>query len=273
MKKDIKLIVFDVDGTLVNDNKEILDETVDVVEVLKNRGIKIVLNSGRTFNGMWRMRQKLGLMSYDDYSICGTGAFIRRNADGKALLENPLYENDYKKITKLLADEDVQITIHTMNILYLNEEVPNEAFILDQKQVQMPWMKFENFDDIEKSVSRIGIAGDEGLLDQIADKYMDELTKDYMVMRNESYLIEILNKNSGKEKSLVKLCEILGVSMDEVMYFGDGFNDAKSLDLAGVGIAMGNGHPAAKSAADYVIGSNEEPALAEFLRKYFDIDD
>ncbi|WP_243342573.1 Cof-type HAD-IIB family hydrolase [Anaerococcus sp. AGMB09787] len=273
MKKDIKLIVFDVDGTLVNDNKEILDETVEVVEALKNKGIKIILNSGRTFNGMWRMRQKLGLMAYDDYSICGTGAYIRRNADGKALLANPLDEDDYNKIVAMVDGFDVQVAVHTMNILYLNEEEPNEAFILDQKQVQMPWMKFEKFSDIEESVSRIGIEGDPEVLDQISDKYMDKLTEDYMVMRNESYLIEILNKNSGKEKSLASLCDILGVAMDDIMYFGDGLNDAKSIDLVGVGIAMDNAHPAAKDAADYVIGSNEEPALAEFLRRYFDIDD
>ncbi|MDO5048003.1 MAG: Cof-type HAD-IIB family hydrolase [Anaerococcus sp.] len=273
MKKDIKLIVFDVDGTLVNDKKEILDESIKVIDKLKKKGIRIVLNSGRTFNGMWRMRQRLNLMGFDDYSICGTGAFIRRNADGKAILENPLYEKDYKEVINLVEGYDVQVTIHTMNIFYLNEEVPNEAFIKDQRQVQLPWMKFEKFSDIEKSVSRIGITGDKEILDEIYAANKEELEKSYKLMRNEDYLLEVLNKKAGKSKSLRKLCDFLGISKDEVMYFGDGLNDARSLSFAGTSIAMENAHPKAKEAAQYLIGSNNAPSIAGFLRKYFDLDE
>lgn len=272
MKKDIKLIVFDIDGTLVNDKKEMLDENVTAIKKLKEKGIKIVLNSGRTFNGMWRMRQKLDLMAYDDYSICGTGAFVRRNADGKALISNPLGKKDYEKIKSLVGDEDLQITIHTMNILYLNAEVPNDAFLYDQWQVSMPWFKFEKFEDIEDSICRIALAGEKDLLDKFTEENKKELVKDYKIMRNEKRLLEILNKNSGKSESLKKLAQMLGIDRENIMYFGDGMNDVKSLDFAGCGVAMDSGMKEAQDAADFVIGSNEEPSISEFLREYFNLD-
>lgn len=272
MKKDIKTIVFDLDGTLLNNKKEILDETVDVINKLKEKGIKIILNSGRTFNGMWRMREKLGLMAFDDYSICGTGAFVRRNADGKAIISNPLGKADYEKIKKMTQGEDLQITIHTMNILYLDAEVPNEAFLYDQWQVAMPWLKFEKFEDIEDSISRIALAGEKELLDKFTEENKEELLKDYKLMRNELRLLEILNKNAGKSESLKELCQILDINKDELMYFGDGMNDVKSLKFAGCGVAMASGRKEAKEAADIVIGSNEEPSIADFLKEYFNLD-
>lgn len=272
MNKDIKMIVFDLDGTLLNDKKEILDQTVEVIEKLKKNGIRIVLNSGRTFNGMWKMRQKLNLMSFDDYSICGTGAFVRRNADGKALIENPLAKADYEFLEEMIRGYNLQLSIHTMNILYLNDEVPNEAFIVDQNQVSMPWFKFEKFEDIEDSISRIALNGDKEVLDDFYEKNKAKLQKDYKIMRNEIHLLEILNKNAGKSESLKKLCQILKLDRENIMYFGDGMNDIKSLEFAGCGVAMGSGRQEAKKAADYIIGSNEQASIANFLKEYFNLD-
>ena len=273
MKKNIKLIIFDVDGTLINDDRKLISENIEVIKKLRDKGIKLVLNSGRTFNAMWRVRQALGLMDFDDYSICGTGAFIRRNSDGKALVSNPMGEKDYDKITSLLEGEDVQVAIHTKNYLYLNEEKPNRGFLVDQEQVGLAWMKFENFSDIEDGISRVSISAEPEVLDRIYDKYGKDLENDYKLMRNEVYILEVLNKNAGKSESLRKLLDILDMDSEEVMYFGDGMNDVKSLELAGVGVAIGSGKKEAKDAADFIIGNNNDPSIAKFLREYFSLDE
>lgn len=271
--RDIKLVVFDIDGTLIDDDRKLISENIEAIKKLKALGIRVVLNSGRTFNAMWKVRQALDLMGFDDYSICGTGAFVRRNADGKALISNPLGKADYEKVLALLGDEDVQVSVHTKNYLYLNEEVPNRGFLEDQAQVGLAWMKFEKFEDIEDGISRIAIAGEPYVLDSIYEKYGQVLKKDYKLMRNEVHIMEVLNKNAGKSETLKKLCEKLAVRADELMYFGDGINDVKSLDFAGVGIAMGSGKDEAKDVATYVIGSNNEPSIAKFLEEYFCLND
>ncbi len=268
MKKDIKLIVFDIDGTLVTDDKEILEENIDIIKKLRSKGLRIILNSGRTFGSMWPYREKLGLMGFDDYSICGTGAFIRRNADGKIIKSHPLTEDDYNHILKIIKDSDVQVSIHTSNALYLNEERPNESFLKDQKQVRLQWLKFEKFSDIPEDISRISIAAKSEVLDEFYDKYKEDLHKDFKTMRNEDIVLEILNKDSGKSEALKDLLNIVDIDKENVMYFGDGANDVKSLELAGVGVAMKDARDECKKVCDYVIGSNNEPSIANFLKQY-----
>ena len=88
-------------------------------------------------------------------------------------------------------------------------------------------------------------------------------------MRNDPTIIEVLNKDAGKSETLAEFADMLEIKMDEIMYFGDGANDVKSLKAVGVGVAMGNAGDVTKKAADFVIGTNDTPAIAEFLREYF----
>lgn len=92
-------------------------------------------------------------------------------------------------------------------------------------------------------------------------------------MRNAPFISEILNPLAGKSEALRDLSELTGINLDNMMYFGDGLNDLKSVELVGVGVAMGNGAGPTKKAADFVIGTNDEPAIADFIRKYLDINE
>ena len=67
--------------------------------------------------------------------------------------------------------------------------------------------------------------------------------------------------------------DVHGISLDQVMYFGDGANDVKTIKAVGVGVAMGNAAKPCKEVADYVIGDNDHPSIADFARKYLDLDE
>ncbi|MBM0046508.1 HAD family phosphatase [Anaerococcus sp. mt242] len=270
MNKDIKLVAIDLDGTLLGSDREVVEKNIDAIKKIHDKGIKVVIATGRCFNGFWWVRQALGLEGFDDYSICNTGAFIRCNATGKAIVENPLDKSDYEKITSYLKDYDLQVGIFTKDVLYNNEEVVNNGFKTDQEVMRLPRQKFKDFDDIEEKVARINFMGDEAELDKFYEKNKEALEKDYMTMRNETYSLEILKKSSGKANSLKKLCEFLDIDLENVAYFGDGANDIESIKLAGLGIAMANAKEETKEAADYVTSSNDEAGVAKFLEKLFD---
>ncbi len=87
MKNNIKIIVTDLDGTLVDSSSKVILENKIVLKALHDKGIKIGIATGRPFNAFWWIRQELGLESFDDYSICNTGAFVRCNADGKKIVD------------------------------------------------------------------------------------------------------------------------------------------------------------------------------------------
>ncbi|MFO3717976.1 Cof-type HAD-IIB family hydrolase [Anaerococcus sp. ENR1011] len=270
MNKDIKLVAIDLDGTLLGSDEKIVEKNIDAIKKIKEKGIEVVIATGRCFNGFWWVRQELGLEGFDDYSICNTGAFVRCNATSKAIIENPLEKEDYEKITSYLGDYDLQVGIFTKDVLYNNEEVVNDGFKKDQEVMKLPRLKFKDFDEIEEKVARINFMGNQDELDKFYEENKEALEKDYMTMRNETYSLEVLKKSSGKANSLKKLCEYLDIDLANVAYFGDGANDIEAIKLAGLGIAMGNAKEETKEAADYVTSTNDEAGLAEFLEKIFD---
>lgn len=270
MKKDIKLIAFDIDGTIITDDGKVLKETKDIIKKLKEKGIEIVLCTGRSFSGFYWIRQELGLMAYDDYSITCTGAFVRQNATGKAILEKSLSKSDIEKIYTKLDDENIDYRLDTRDVLYSNSENPTEEFLNDQAVVRMPWLKYESLDDIEVSIGRACFVSDENTLNEFEKRHKAALYESYRYMRNDRRITEILNKDAGKSETLKDLAKMLNLDMENIMYFGDGANDVKSIKAAGIGVAMGSGRDAAKAAADFVIGDNNEPSIANFLKEYFD---
>lgn len=269
MNKDIKLVAIDLDGTLLGSDEKIVEKNIYAIKKIREKGIEVVIATGRCFNGFWWIRQELGLEGFDDYSICNTGAFVRCNANSKAIIENPLEKEDYEKITSYLGDYDLQIGIFTKDTLYNNEEVVNDGFRKDQDIMKLPRLKFKDFDDIDQKVARINFMGNQDELDKFYEENKEALEKDYMTMRNETYSLEVLKKSSGKANSLKKLCEYLNINLANVAYFGDGANDVEAIKLAGLGIAMGNAEEETKKAADYVTSTNDEAGLAEFLEKIF----
>lgn len=269
MKKNIRLIAFDIDGTLITKDGRVLKENKKIIKDLKERGVKIVLCTGRNFSGFYWIRQELDLMGYDDYSITCTGAFIRQNATGKALLKKVLSIEDMKEIEAKLDDTDIQFAIHTRDILYNKYENPNQAFLNDQKLVRMPWLKYKNLGDIKDDLARACFIADKEKIDDFEKRHKDDFINSYKYMRNEKTIIEILHKDAGKSETLRDLAKMLDLDMNEIMYFGDGANDLKSIEAVGVGVAMGNAREITKEAADYVVGDNDTPAIAEFLKEYF----
>ena len=170
MDKDIKLVAIDLDGTLLATDKKIVEKNIEAIKKIHEKGIEVVIATGRCFNGFWWIRQKLGLEGFDDYSICNTGAFVRRNADGKAIIENPMEKSDYEKISSYLGEYDLQIGIFTKDVLYNNAEVVNDGFRKDQEIMKLPRLKFKDYDDIEGKVARINFMGDEDKLDRFYEE-------------------------------------------------------------------------------------------------------
>lgn len=266
MKKDIRLVAIDLDSTLLDSDGKLPEENKEVLKRIKEKGIKIVLATGRPFNGYWWIRQELGLEGFDDYTICNTGAFIRRNADGKILVDNSIDKFDYEKISSLLSDYDLQIALFAGANMYNNADKVNKEFLGDQELLKMLRLKFKDFNDIDEKVARLNFMGEESELDAFYKENKEKLEKDYMTMRNETYSLEVLHKESGKANSLKKLCKYLEIDLDDVLYFGDGVNDTKAMELAGISVAMANADDETKETADHKAYENDQAGVGKFLK-------
>jgi Cof subfamily protein (haloacid dehalogenase superfamily) len=103
----------------------------------------------------------------------------------------------------------------------------------------------------------------------VEPKVIEEIGDKLNVFRSEPFFLEIMPKNIDKAYSLGKLLEKLGLTKDEMIACGDGFNDLSMIKYAGVGVAMANAQEVVKEAADYVTLSNDEDGIVHVIEKYW----
>lgn len=268
--KDIKLIAFDLDGTLLNDERELSENNIKAIKKLLNNDIKIVIATGRPFAGFSRFLRQLDILHEDNYSITNTGSIIRENIDDGNIKLNAMDLNDYLFIKKVTENYDnLQVAFYTDNYLYIDEVNPNVAFIHDKNILRMESRNTSIYGN--EPICRINVMGEKDLLDKFQKENQKYLEERYTTMRNETFSFEILNKDSSKGKGLEFLSKYLNIKRDEIMAFGDNVNDVDMIEYAGVSVAMKNGKDVLKAKADYIAKSNSDDGVAKFLTDYFDL--
>ncbi|WP_176270061.1 Cof-type HAD-IIB family hydrolase [Anaerococcus faecalis] len=268
--RPIKLIAFDLDGTLLDGNRELSKENINSIKKLSDRGFQIVICTGRPYQGFKRFLVDLDLIGKNNYSITNTGSIIKPNVESEYIKLNALTVEDYSKLINLTKPfKDLQVAFYTDSKLYNDNIIYNEAFIHDQKILKMESGKLKEYNN--EPICRINIMGKKEEIDRFENYNYQRLSKEYKLMRNETFSLEILNKNSGKGQGLVTLCKYLKLKRENVMAFGDNINDIEMLDFAGVSVAMGNAKEILKRKSDYLTDSNLNNGVSKFINKYFEL--
>lgn len=260
----IKLIAIDVDGTLLDSNRKLPKENIMAIREINKEKIKIVISTGRPYSGIESILKKLDLIRNNQYCITNTGAFVMENKSKKSIILNTLDIKDYNYLESLIKGYNLQLSIYTSNEIYNYSDRPNNASLHDSRILKM---KIKTPDKNFKSpIGRINVMGDKEEIDKFQNKYLKLLSENYYLMRNETFSLEILNKNCGKGKALKKLWEFLGIKMSEVIAIGDNENDIEMLSFAGTGIAMGNANSKVKKNADFITKSNDDCGVAFLIK-------
>ena len=184
MRKNIKLVAIDLDGTLLNSEKRVSEKNFQIIKKLRDKGVFIVIATGRPVGGFYWILDDLDLNSNDDYSITNTGSLIIKNKDKADISKEILSMDDYFKLKKIIND-DLQIGIYNKFNLYNNSEKINKYFLFESKILKMPVEKFDEANK-KQSVERISIMGDRKIVDEFEKKYNKELLK--TIKRSEMYL-------------------------------------------------------------------------------------
>lgn len=240
MKRDIRLIALDMDGTLLNQNQEITDRNKKVISVAQERGIHVVLSTGRPFEQVLPYKNELLL---DSYSITVNGGQIW-DSSNKVIVQTPLTENSVREIWKVKMKYQSRYWTITKDRAFRNN-LP-EGFNFSD----FTWLKF-GF--IEKD-------------NDTRQKIKEEIMRhDIEVTSSSPVNVEVNAKGVNKAAALKKVCEQLNISMENVMAVGDSLNDLKMIQQAGIGIAMGNAEDIIKDVADGVTSTNENSGVAEAI--------
>ncbi|WP_079709630.1 Cof-type HAD-IIB family hydrolase [Paraliobacillus ryukyuensis] len=267
----LKAIFSDIDGTLLNSNHQITEETKKAILKVANNNIHFVLVSARMPSGILQLQQTL---SIDSPIICYSGALIlssdndngeKTTIDSTSIVQTDVQEI-YKIVNKLspinfsLYSHDQWVVSDSQNEWVLQEQEITNASPIHR---QLPLFIEENH-DIHKCLCM----GETQIINQLESILKDKFPNLTIYKSKDTYL-EIMSGNASKSNAIKKLENLYGITKQEIMAIGDNFNDMDMLKYAGLGVAMGNAPEEVKVIADEVTLSNDENGLKHTLQKHF----
>lgn len=276
MKYKVRMIAFDLDGTLLTTDKRLTDETRRTLEQAAKRGILLVPATGRPLTGM--PAEVLGIAGVR-YAITANGARVVSAEDGKILREKLISVEKARKVLDIYGEYD------TLREIYYDGQGYMEARQMEQLDHYVPdpnmakYMRntrkcvpdlMEKFRQENRAMDKVqavfACAGEK----EQAFRRIREM-KGVEATGVLSYNIEVTAGGINKGEALLWLAGELGIDREEILAFGDGANDADMIRAAGIGAAMEVSVPEVRAAADILAGSNDEDGVARAIQRYIDL--
>ncbi|PHM74714.1 pyridoxal phosphatase [Xenorhabdus kozodoii] len=266
-----RVIALDLDGTLLDPQKRILPESLAALNEARQSGIKVLIVTGRHHVAIHPFYQMLQL---DTPAICCNGTYSYDYQAKKVLASNPLSIQEASQALSYLQDTEIQHLMYVDDaILYQFPHTVARTLAWSDSlpEHQRPNLQqTENFQDAIHSVSSIWkLATSSSNLVKLRE-ISAQIEENVGLECEWSWFdqVDIAKKGNSKGMRLQQWVGSQGMSMKDVIAFGDNYNDLSMLENVGLGVAMGNGVEAVKERADIVTRDNTQPGIAEVLRKY-----
>ncbi|KUO74376.1 MAG: hypothetical protein APF77_16340 [Clostridia bacterium BRH_c25] len=258
-----RLIVSDIDGTLVNSNRQIAERTKLAIGQFQSLGGVFAIATGRIEQSARKYYDELQLNSP---AILYNGAKIVELADNKCLLENVLEEEHFTKAVKLLAEMDCSAIVYSNGKAYVRQM--NDTIRAYMEKDSVLCIQVDDFIScIEGKPNKILIIGNDSIFRKFMDAFESICSVKPNTVKSEAEYLEILPRNTSKGEALKNLAELLEIPMEQVAAAGDNMNDYEMLKVAGLGIAVSNAAPKLLDAADLIAKSNDEDGIAEIIER------
>ena len=263
----IKLIAIDMDGTLLNSKKELLDETKQYFKNFHNKNTEtlLVLCTGRPETGIRPYLKDLGYLEENHYIISQNGANIYESQTGKRLMDAFVDSAAIQKWIELGKKHGISVMGAGVDYYYSFDEDPTEWMEFDVKLVSGKLKRIPTKESLNTDFYKILLMGDEEQLNEFETFIPQEWRDEFYVVRSQKYLVEVLTKGVNKAFGLEKLAQKLNIQPSEIVAIGDAANDIEMLEYAGLAIAMGNASEEVKSIADIVTDTNENNGVIKAI--------
>lgn len=262
-----KILILDLDGTLVNSQKKITDETKAALIEYQEKGGTVILASGRPVYGIIPLADELKLHKYGGYIIAFNGGTIIECSSMKSIWEKWMPGKSITFLYKFAMEHEIGIvTYEDENII---TETPENEYVLEEQKInKMTIKKVDSFCDYVKfPVTKCLMVGDGDILENIETKLKEEVGQMLSICRSAPYFLEIMPLNITKDGALSWLSKCLKVDRTCMAACGDGYNDQSMLEYAGLGVAMGNAQECVKEIAQIVAPDNDHEGVAWVVHK------
>ena len=273
MAKKIKLVAIDLDGTLLTSDKKVTENTIKTLKKVIEQGIIVVIATGRPILGLDTVIQEV---PRSPYILTTNGARIVNIETGEVMLERLIPHEVVLEIFDVLRKYDCVKEIFYKGQGFVSTEDFERIHLYHIKPEMIEYFQRTRkpIPDLIEYIKETKGNGDKAQAIFRDMKVREQVWKELQdlgklnLTDSLSYNIEINAKGVEKGSSLKFLVEKLGILQEEVMALGDGSNDVRMLEYAGMGVAMGNAREEIKRVANVVTASNDDEGVAKALEQY-----
>lgn len=260
----IKLIAVDIDGTLLNDQGQILPATIQAVQQAAAAGQKIVLCTGRPLCGVTDYLKQLGLWQHaDQYVISYNGSLIQTTTQ-TTLMSHQLQFSDYLDLLEFAHQNQAAFSLLTPGDQ--NRVILKEAATV---KIELQTCTLAEMRALPNLIPVKGMILDEpAKLDYLQTVMPKAFKQRFTVLRSQKDHLEFTHPLASKESALRQLVGLLKIEPTATMAIGDEQNDLGMVKAAGIGVAMGNAVPQLRAIADQVTADNNHNGVGEAILKW-----
>lgn len=261
-----KAIFLDLDGTLLDNEKNISKENIDAIERAKAMGVLVCICSGRQID----ITRKYKEMAHaSNYMICSNGAIIYDDDTKEELFGANMDEAFCKEVYNYAQENGLTVRLDTKYGRFVNNEKRNvsteilitegiDTFLAENKVTQLS-IAGDDMEDVQKAIDELKVEERETV--KVGNLYSEVFPFKYSCLN-------CINKSVSKGNAISGLCKYLKIDIKDVIAMGDELNDLSMVEMAGLGVAMGNAFDEVKAAANEVTKTNIENGVAYIINKY-----
>lgn len=262
-----KMIVLDLDDTLLQNDQTISPKTKQALMNAQEAGVKVVLASGRPTYGMLHIAEELQLKDYGSFILSYNGAKIINCENNEEIFSSTLTPEVVHSLYEISRQEGV--LIHTYVGNQIVTEYANKFTDIEGALTGMEIVEVQSFvHSVSEPVVKVLMLAEPDHLAIVENKLQKQLVGQLSVMRSKPFFLEFTEADVTKGTSLNLLIQSLGIMSDEVIAIGDSYNDLAMIEFAGLGVAMGNAPDDIKSKADYVTDTNMNDGVAKVVEEF-----
>ncbi len=259
-----KLIAADLDDTLLNDQLQVSSRNRRAFSLAQEKGLKVTIATGRMYRSALRVAADLDIKGP---IITYQGALVKGAADGKIFFHRPVPLEFAKDVLAEGYKAGVHMNIYLDDQLYVDHLTEEAQFYVNQAKVDV----FEvgnliNF--LNKEPTKVLYMGESSMLDDLQKQLKERFKDELYITKSKPYYLEFMHPKATKMHGLAAVAKHFNILPEEIIAFGDSYNDIEMLEYAGLGVAMGNSPQDIKNVADLVTETNNNDGVADVIEKF-----
>ena len=267
--EQVSLIALDLDGTLLDDSKEIPTENIRALKEAQDNGILLAISSGRMIPRILPVEERLGLdciiLAYNGGKVVGP------KSEGRPLIsERPVPADIAEIFIRFSQDGDYLLNFYQDDVLYADDSAKRRRFMDIYSTRTGAEYHIEDLSGrIGQEPTKLILLAEPRERDRLHEHFTAELGDRAYITKSDPEYLEIMAPGVSKGSALQALGEHYGFSVANVLAVGDAENDNPMLEAAGIGVVVANGTEASKAVADHVTErTNNEGGVAEAVRRF-----